>query len=244
MANEILMAIIQATTEFLPISSSGHLALLGNLISEPNLFLITILHFASLLAVLIFTRKEISYLLKFNRESNRLLIYLIIATIPAGIFGFIFKDMIEQSLGSYLFLGVSFLFTGTVLLLTKIPVKKSILNSKNALIIGAFQILALFPGVSRSGMTISTALILGIEKEKAAKFSFLLFIPLIIGATILEIGEAYFSIELIIAFIICFVLSLAFLNLLLYILRKGSFWMFSIYCFIIGIISLLLHFTS
>jgi len=243
MVNEILLAIIQAITEFLPISSSGHLALISNLISEPNLFLIAILHLASLLAVLIFTRKEIYNLITFNKKYRKLWIYLIIATIPAVIIGLLFKDLIEQTLSSFLFIGLALIFTGFILLLTSIKTKKSKLNYKNALIIGLFQMLALFPGVSRSGMTISSALFAGIEKEKAVRFSFLLFIPLAIGAVIMESGGAYFNLNLLIAFILCFVLSLLFLNLLVYIIKINKFWIFSIYCFVVGIISLVLYFV-
>ena len=241
MENEILQAIIQAATEFLPISSSGHLALISNLISQPNLFLITILHVASLLAVLVFTRKEIYELITFKHRI-KLWLYLIIATIPAAIIGFIFKDIIEATFSSFLFLGIAFIYTGIILFLTKFANRIDTLNKKNALIIGLFQIFALFPGVSRSGMTISSALFLGISKEKAIKFSFLLFIPLSIGASILNIGEAYFSFTLLIAFLLCFVLSLIFLNLLTIIVKKNYFWLFSIYLFIIGLTSLGLHF--
>lgn len=242
MLNEILFAVVQAVTEFLPISSSGHLALFGNLISEPDLFVITALHFASLLAVLIFTRKEIINLISFNRRYRKLWIYLIIATIPAGLTGFFFKDLIESALSSYLFLGGAFIFTGVILLLTKNFDGNKKLNYKSSLFIGLMQIFALFPGVSRSGMTISAALFSGVERERAVKFSFLLFIPLILGATFLEIGEAHINASLIVAFFVAFTLSLFFLKLLSIVVNKGCYWMFSFYCFFIGIISLIFYF--
>jgi len=242
MINEITLAIIQAATEFLPVSSSGHLALASNLISEPNLFFITFLHLASLLAVLIFVRKELFFLLKFNKESNKLLAYLIIATIPAALIGFLFSDVVERMFSSYLFLSIAFFFTGCVLLLTKIKIRPKKQTWKNSLLVGLFQAIALFPGVSRSGITISVATLSGIKKEKAAKFSFLLFIPLSLGAIILNSGEAYINFSLIVAFILCFVLSLAFLNLLYLIIKKDYFWMFGIYCFLISILSFILYF--
>lgn len=240
--NEIILAIIQAITEFLPVSSSGHLALFSNLINEPNLFLITILHIASIFAILIFTRKEIVELFTFNKQARKIWLYLIIATIPAALFGFFFNEFIVAAFNSFLFLGISFMFTGVILLLTKFAHRTDKLNSKNALIIGLFQILALFPGISRSGMTISAGLFLGINKEKAVKFSFLLLIPLAIGASILNFGEAYFSFILVLAFIITFLLSLVFLNVLMYVIKKDYFWLFSIYLFMIGLISLGLYF--
>jgi undecaprenyl-diphosphatase len=243
MFEEILLAVIQSVTEFLPVSSSGHLALVSNLISEPNLFLITILHIASLLAVLIFTRKEIYKLVSFEKNYRKMWLYLIIATIPAALVGFFFKSIIESSLSSFLFIGIAFFFTSVILLLTKINFNKSELNFRNSLFIGLFQIFALFPGVSRSGMTISASMFSGIKKEEAVKFSFLLFIPLAVGAMILEFGNAYFSFGLLIAFVLCFVLSLIFLNLLLKITKRGYFWVFSIYTFIMGIMSLILYFS-
>ena len=228
MLNEIILSIIQAVTEFLPVSSSGHLALYENIFSKPDLFFIIFLHLASLLAVIIFTRKAILHLLTFNKSARKLWLYLIITTIPAALIGFLFKNYIESALSSLLFLGIAFLFTGTILLFTKFTKKKSELNVKNSIIIGLFQAVALFPGVSRSGMTISTALFSGIEKEKAVKFSFLLFIPLAIGAFSLEMFDYYKNnipinipiITLLTSFVICFLLSLLFLNLLTYIIKK------------------------
>lgn len=242
MLNEIILAIIQAATEFLPISSSGHLALFSNLISGPNLFFFTTLHLASLIAVLIFTRKEITNLITFKKEHRKGWIFLILATIPAAFIGYFFNEFIEKTFSSFLFLGFAFIFTGFILLLTKINFKKSDLKWHKSIIIGLFQALALFPGISRSGMTISSAMYLGVNRKKATKFSFLLFIPLVIGATALEFGQAYINLSLIVAFFITLVLSLIFLNLLYKIVQKGYFWMFSIYCFVIGVISLGLYF--
>jgi undecaprenyl-diphosphatase len=247
MKNEIILAIIQAATEFLPVSSSGHLAIVSNLISEPNLFFIVTMHLASLLAVLIFTRKELIKLAKFDRESIKYIKFLIIATIPAIIFGLFLKEIIESAFSSFLFIGIAYFFTGTVLAMTKIKTRKSSLNYKNSLFIGLFQALALFPGVSRSGMTISSSLFAGIEKEKAVKFSFILFIPLAIGSALLEVIKINNPIDIstiIIPFFICFVLSLVFLNVLNYIIKKEIFWIFSIYCYILGIICFVLYALS
>jgi len=242
MTNEVFLAIIQAVTEFLPISSSGHLALISNLMGKPDLFFITTLHLASLLAVLIFLRKEIRQLLSFDKKYHKLWLYLILASIPAVLFGFLFKKTIEVSLSSFLVLGVSFFFTGIILLSTKFAHEYSKLNWKNSLVIGLFQILALFPGVSRSGMTISAGLFSGLKREKAVRFSFLLFIPVALGAMILELGEAYFSFSLLVSFVICFILSYVFLNVLYIVVKNGKFWLFSIYAFIVGLISLWLYF--
>lgn len=242
MLNEIILAIVQAATEFLPISSSGHLALLSNIISEPNLFFFTILHLASLFAILVFTRKEIVKLLKFDNEAKKLWIALIIGTVPAAAFGFFFRDFISMQFSSLAFIGTAFISTGIILLGTKFTKPRTNLKYRPAFAIGLAQILALFPGISRSGITISAAKFLGLKDEEAFKFSFLLAIPLILGAVILEFGNAYFSTSILISFILCFFLSLLFLNILHTVLKRGYFWMFGFYCITIGIISLALFF--
>lgn len=241
---EILLAIIQSATEFLPVSSSGHLALTSNLIGEPDLFLITILHFASLFAVLVFLRKEILKLISFEKKYRNLWIYLIISTIPAAFFGFFLSDIIEKSFSSYLFLGFAFIFTGIVIFSTKYCREHSKLNWKNSLFIGFFQVLALFPGVSRSGMVVSSGLFSGLKREEAVKFSFLMFIPVTIGAMILKIGEARVSTSLILPFLLCFALSYFFINLLYIVVKNRKFWVFSIYVFVIGLINLFLYFFT
>jgi undecaprenyl-diphosphatase len=239
MINEVILAIVQAATEFLPVSSSGHLALVSKLLSLPeNLFFFTALHLASLFAVLIFTRKEIKHLFTFNSEAKKLWKYIIIATIPAALFGFFFKDIVEQSFNSYLLLGIAFIFTGLVIFATRFSHHFSRLDSKNSVFIGLMQALALFPGVSRSGMTISAGLFSGMTGENAAKFSFLLFIPVTLGAFLLELKGFYFSYSLLVAFFVCLVLSLVFLNLLYAVMKKHKFWMFAIYCWIIGLVSI------
>ena len=246
---EIILAIIQAATEFLPISSDGHLALVSNILGESDLFFITFLHIASLLAVIIFTRREILEILRFRKESWRLLGFILIGIIPAAIVGLFFSKFIEGTLTSYFLIGVFFLFTGIVVFSTKfIKTSGNNLNKENVFVIGLIQAIALFPGVSRSGMTISTGLFFGIDKEKTVKFSFLMFIPLAIGAFLLEFmkyPDAITStpvLTLIVAFIVCFALSLFFLRALSYIVKMDKFWIFGIYCLFISIVSFILYF--
>jgi len=247
MLYEIFLAVIQAATEFFPISSSGHLALAEIIFKhKPNMLFFLVLHLASLLAVIIFTRKEIIKLILFDREYRKMWIYLIIATIPAAIFGYFFSSRIESSFSSLLFLSFAFIFTGIILLFTKFSSVFSDINWKNSFFIGLFQVLALFPGVSRSGMTISSGLFTGLKKEEAAKFSFLLAIPIISGAFLLELIKTPINLPLmyswIMPFFVCVIFSLLFLNFLYYIIKKGNFWMFSFYCFLIGILSFGLYF--
>lgn len=242
---KVLLAITQAATEFLPISSSGHLAILSKVISEPDLFFFTTLHLASLLAVIIFVRKELAGLLKFDSASRKLLAYLAIATIPAVLVGLFFKSAIEKTFHSYLLIGIAFIFTSIVIFLTKFRHAAGPMNMKKALVIGLAQALALLPGISRSGITISSAVFLGVDKEKAMKFSFLLFIPLSLGAFILEARDGfYINSSLIISFFVCLGASLLFLKILLLVIKKDKFWVFSIYCFTIGIVSTGMHFIK
>lgn len=232
------MSIVQAATEFLPISSSGHLALVSHFISTPNLAFFVLLHLASLVAVLIFTRKEIWRLLHFKKQDRKYLIYLLVGIIPAGIFGLILKDFIEAQMNSLLFIGSAFVFSGAVILMTLGSKNKNKIQFRSSLLIGLAQVLALFPGVSRSGMTISSAKIMGIKGEDAFKFSFLMFIPLILGATLLEFGAiTSFSLWMLIPFVVCVFASLFFLSILRKVVISNKFWMFSIYCFLIGILS-------
>lgn len=244
MIKEILLAIVQGVTEFLPISSSGHLALFGSFFSNAHFSLFVYLHFASLLAVLIFFRKKIKKILLKEKKS---LLFILIGIIPTGVFGFLFKDFIEKTFSSLLFIGISFLISSVFLFLTRFQKKEKNIDSKSSFLIGIFQILALFPGISRSGITISSARIIGIKKEESFNFSFLMFIPLSFGAFILEITEKkffLFSIDFFLSFVICFFvsyLSLAYLNK---VLKENKLWVFGIYCFLVGLLSLILHFLK
>ncbi len=239
--SSLLLALIQTATEFLPISSSGHLAIASNIISKPDLFLITALHLASLFAVLIYTRRELRDILTLKTESRKLILFLVVATIPAALAGLLLKPLVEELLTSTVVIGISFLFTGCVLTATRFVRRGDSaedLNAKNSLMIGLFQVLALLPGISRSGMTISSGMILGVPREKAAKFSFLLFIPLSCGAFVLETGNFYISLPLVVSFVVCMVLSLLFLSVLFRLIRNNRFYLFGIYCFVAGIVTL------
>ncbi|MEI7718917.1 MAG: undecaprenyl-diphosphate phosphatase, partial [archaeon] len=207
---QIILALIQGATEFLPISSSGHLALVSSFFSYTNVAFFVMLHLGSLVAVLFFTRKEIWQLLHFKKEDRKIILFLMLATIPAAVVGLLFNNFIESQFSSMLFLGFSFIFTGFILFFTKFSEENHKINWWRAITIGFGQAIAVFPGISRSGMTISTASFLGIEKEKAMKFSFLLFIPIVMGATLLEIktGQFNFSAYVLISFFVSIVSSL------------------------------------
>ncbi|WP_461247985.1 undecaprenyl-diphosphate phosphatase [Treponema sp. R6D11] len=192
----IVLGIVQGLTEFLPVSSSGHLVLLQKIfgVDAPGLFFDTMLHIGTLTAVFVVLWKDIWEILK--KIIQPLTGFLIIATIPAVIFALAFKDIIESAFESGQFLGVCFLITSALLvtaeqLANRAEVKRSgeNMNWVDAVIIGVFQAVAIVPGISRSGATISGALSRKLDRDFAARFSFLLSIPAILGALVLQIKD-------------------------------------------------------
>ncbi|GAC15389.1 undecaprenyl-diphosphate phosphatase [Aliiglaciecola lipolytica] len=196
----IILAIIQGITEFLPISSSAHLILPSELLGWQNqgLAFDVAVHVGSLLAVMIYFRADIARMLVawvqsgFSRQQtddSKLAWWVILATIPAVVFGFVAKDFIEEYARSALVIACTTIFFGLVLWYADATGKlsKNIyqLTWKNALFIGLAQAMALIPGTSRSGITMTAGLMLGMDRESAARFSFLLSIPVILGAGLL-----------------------------------------------------------
>lgn len=191
----IVLGIVQGLTEFLPVSSSGHLVLLQKLFGLSGLeeatspwliFFDTMLHMGTLLAVVIVLRREIIDLFK---KPFLTIWYLVVATLPAVIFALCFKDFIDETFGGA-YLGFAFLLTALILWLSEVIAKrignKKELRSGAALTMGVMQVVGLFPGISRSGSTIAGGLAYGLDREKAAKFSFLMSVPAIIGANMLK----------------------------------------------------------
>ncbi|MCL2397855.1 MAG: undecaprenyl-diphosphate phosphatase [Defluviitaleaceae bacterium] len=187
----IILGIIQGLTEFLPVSSSGHLAL-GHMlfgIEDEGLLFYIVTHVATILSVIAVYWKDVWALIK--RPFQKMTYLLIIATIPAAVVGIFFENMVEQALASIGFLVVGFIITGVVLMLSdrirKNSKKTAEITYLDALLIGAAQAVAIFPGISRSGSTIAAALARGIAREDAAKFAFLMSIPAVLGGLVLQI---------------------------------------------------------
>ena len=252
----ILLAIIQGITEFLPVSSSGHMALLSALLGfeEPDaVSLEIVLHAGSLAAILAVYFGE---LIKFLRpERWKLIGMLIVATIPAGVAGVLIKhyEIYDRMVGDMLLTGIGFLITGALLRLTGIkkliarsegpeatPIEK--ISLRQAILIGVAQMFAITPGISRSGSTISAAILSGVERSGAAAFSFLLAIPVIGGATLLELkklcsrsaGDGIPAVVLISGFVVSALVSFGALTLLLKLIRRGRFSYFSWYMLALG----------
>ena len=197
----IILAIIQGMTEFLPVSSSAHLILLPKIIgwNDQGLLFDIALHFGTLLAVLIYFKNDLGQMIKellSNRGDNIMqsdAMILVIATIPVVIVGGYFNDWIENNLRSSNVIATTSIIFGLILLASdKFGSNKNNLTLRIGLLIGLAQILALIPGVSRSGITITMGLFMGLGRVKSAKFSFLLAIPVILGASVLQIYESYF----------------------------------------------------
>jgi len=240
----IILSIIQGITEWFPISSSGHLALTQHFFGFQNLPFDVYLHFASIIAVLIIFKKDILNLLNLKNKQNIKYIFLIIiAIIPAFLFGVLFKKYIAASFHNLTFIGIFFIFSGLIIYLTKFTKEtRTKIKSTEALFIGLMQVFALFPGISRSGMTISAGLFTGLKKQQVIKFSFLLAIPIILGASLAEAPQILNSniayTTLLISFIITLITSLITIRLLLKIIKSNNFYLFGIYNIVLGLMVL------
>ena len=246
----IILSVVQGITEFLPISSSGHLAVLQIFwqIPDPSVVFSALLHFGTLGAILIVFYQEIIKILQ--KRNWKLIKLIIIGTIPAAIFGFFFQSIIEAQFSSLKFIGFSFLITALFLILTKfLKINPKYLNIEDltyfdALIIGIAQTVALFPGISRSGLTISTGLLRKLKPEIAYKFSFLLAVPVILGAFVLQIpnliqqGQNNYLIYVIGA-LVSLLTGIISLKILERILKKGKLYWFSLYLVILSMIILI-----
>lgn len=247
----LILGILQGICEFLPISSSGHLVLFSNIFGiTDSLFVSIILHVATLLAILVVFKKEIFYMIShpFSKESMN----IVIATIPTALIVLILMPIINQSFtGS--FLAVSFLISSILLVAVEYYSKRHKQSKeftyKNAIIMGIAQGLAVFPGISRSGTTISAGLFSGGDKENCAKFSFLMSIPVIILSMILEIIKIFIYKEtvsvnivgIVGAFIFAFVIGILSIKLMIKLTSKLNFKWFSLYLLIISIITLFIN---
>ena len=248
---QIIEGIVQGLTEFLPISSSGHIVFLEKIrgYSSVNLAQLQVaLHMGTLLSILVYYFEDIKSLIIDFSKNKEIIFYIILGTIPLLVMYFFFYDFFKNILdNSFLSFSVAsrcMLITAFILLMTKFFELDSNKNLTYSivLIIGFMQCLAIFPGISRSGITICSALFLGISSREAAKFSFFLAIPAILGASIIEIGEVLKdgSSFPYIAFITSFIVGYISLRLLIFITYTGKIWVFSIYCFAIGLISIFL----
>ena len=255
--NAIILGIIQGLTEFLPVSSSGHLeifkVILGdNKLPNESLLMTVILHFATACSTIVVFKDDIKDLILglFSFEKNDSFwfsVKIILSMVPAVFVGFFFESEIESLFnGNLTIVGAMPILTGALLFLAdKAKPSEKKISLSSSLLVGIAQAIAIIPGISRSGATISTAVILGIDKENAAKFSFLMVVPLIIGKVIKDITSAETIVNnesvfpLIIGFVFAFITGMIACKWMIKLVKNSKLKYFSIYCFLIGIFSII-----
>lgn len=253
----VILGILQGVGEFLPISSSAHLILVPYLLGwgESSLAFDIALHFGTLLAVLViyfgqwwklFTGAIKNITKKENNPEGKMFWYLVVATIPAALVGFLLDDIIEGYFRNQIWLIALFLALMGVFIYagdrwaTKHYKKKEIpfekISLKQAFLVGCSQAFAVFPGFSRSGTTILAGRLMGLSKEAITKFTFLLSVPIIAGATILKIGELEITTEVIIGIVTSFIIGVISIKFLLNYIKKHDFSIFAFYRIVVAII--------
>jgi len=255
--DSIILGIIQGLTEFLPVSSSGHLeigkVILGdNSVPEESLLFTVVLHFATALSTIVVFRKDILNILrgflffKWN-EDTKFITKIIVSMLPAIVIGLFFEDQLEQLFGGNILLVGWMLIVTAILLFLADKAKNTDrkVTYKNAFVIGIAQAIAMIPGISRSGATISTSVLLGNDKTKAARFSFLMVVPLIFGKIAKDIFSGELSFEshnitaLSLGFMAAFISGLFACTWMMALVKKSKLSYFAIYCVVVGLIAIL-----
>lgn len=257
----LILGLIQGLTEYLPVSSSGHLAIgakLFGLSGEENLAFTVAVHVATVLSTLVILWKEIVWLFKgfFKFKWNdemKYMVNILISMIPVAIVGFLFKDTVEEIFGSgLLVVGICLLVTAALLAFAYFakPRQKEKISMLDAFIIGIAQAVAVLPGLSRSGSTIATGLLLGNKKEKLAQFSFLMVIPPILGEALLDVLKMFKGsadattssigiLPLAVGFVTAFVVGCLACKWMINIVKNGKLIWFAVYCAIVGLVSII-----
>ena len=255
----LILGIVQGLTEYLPVSSSGHLAIgsyLFGINGEDNLAFTIAVHVATVLSTLVILWREIAWLFRgavkweMNSET-RYIINIIVSMIPVGIVGVFFKDKVEEVFGSgLLIVGLMLLLTAALLAFSYFakPRQKETISLRDAFIIGIAQACAVMPGLSRSGTTIATGLMLGNNKANMAQFSFLMVIPPILGEALLDVIKAFSGAEvfggisvtaLTVGFLAAFISGCVACKWMIDIVKRGKLIYFAVYCAIVGAATLI-----
>ena len=256
----VILGIVQGLTEFLPVSSSGHLelgkALLGDTsIPKESMMFTIVVHFATALATLVVYRSEVSdiakgLMLRQNNDEFKFSVKILISVVPAAAIGILFSKELETLFTQQILLvGIMLWITGILLIIAdKSKSTSKEVSSKDAVIIGIAQAVAILPGISRSGATISTSVILGIDRNKAARFSFLMVVPLILGKIAKDIFDGNLHINddqisiLTAGFLAAFITGLFACQWMIKLVRNAQLKYFSYYCFAVGTAAIALQF--
>ena len=254
----IILGIVQGLTEFLPVSSSGHLQLANELLGtdlnpDSNLTFSLTLHAATVLSTIVVLWAEIWRLIKgvFSRTftaEQAYVLKIVISMVPVGIVGLFFKDYIEVAFSSIAVVGVMLLVTAALLAFAYYakPRQKEDISYRDSFIIGLAQAVAVLPGLSRSGSTIATGLLLGNKKQSVAQFSFLMVLPPILGNALLDIVKGDFgggveAVPLMAGFVAAFVTGCIACKWMIGIVKRGKLIWFAVYCAVAGVVALVAH---
>lgn len=254
----IILGIVQGLTEFLPVSSSGHLEILNELLGsnqtiDDDLMMVVLVHFGTALSILYIFRRDVYSILRdiftFKQTADAELGYqILVSMLPALVIGLAFEEYIDRIFsGSVFWVGIFLICTGLILFFTPTKLGKHKVNYPRALVIGVAQAVAILPGISRSGSTIAAALTLDIDKERAARFSFLMVVPIIIGKIILDIISGDFALTttnwsvILAALLSSFVVGVVACRWMLSIVRSSKLKYFAYYCFAIGTLTICWH---
>lgn len=242
----LILAIIQGITEWLPISSSGHLVVVQEYFGlAPPVIFDVMLHVGTLLVVLVVFWKDLAEILKavaqldFVSKDGKLAIFIVVGNIPTALIGFIFRDIFKSFFSNPLAVGIALLGTGCILYVSKYGDNGKEMSYLDALLIGIAQGIAIIPGISRSGITIATGLLSKLRKETVFKFSFLLSVPAVIGAMIAESGDLFLAevdgLAIVLGVIFSMIVGYVALKLLQRLLFQKRFYVFAFYCWLLGI---------
>jgi undecaprenyl-diphosphatase len=241
----LILAIIQGITEWLPISSSGHLVVVQEYFGlEPPVIFDVMLHVGTLLVILIAFRKDLAEMLKalaqldFDTKEGKLVVFIAVGNIPTALIGFFFRDVFKSFFYNPLAVGVALLGTGCILYVSTYGKNGKEMSYLGAFLIGVAQGIAIIPGVSRSGITIAVGLLSKLKRETAFKFSFLLSIPAVIGAMVTESKDLFLGeidgLTMVSGVIVSMIVGYVALKLLQRVLFKGRFHLFAYYCWLLG----------
>lgn len=245
---ELILGLVQGATEFLPISSSGHLALFSKLMSLPSdLSFFAFLHLATFIAVLILLWQDVTSILvglvRLDKNYWTLAFKIVVSSIPAGVVGLFFEEKVETAISSQRLIGVFFIVTAVSLWLSdKFSGEKTMmsLSFKDALIIGLFQAVAILPGISRSGFTLIGALLVGMARVEAFKYSFLMSLPVTLAAGLLKLPEVHITGAAMGSFVGALFSGLVSLIVLRYLTISAHLRYFSVYLMVPAILSFLI----